>query len=182
VISLQTVFSVFRDDPHFYNLVTYLLCAPLLIVWALTTLTKRFSQERAWLALAAIGALSMLPLYHRLHDASLLLLAFPAFAALWAKGGPTSWLALLFTGAGAVMTSDIPVQQLAIHSARLRESTPGLAGQLLTLVLARPVPLVLLAMGIFYLWVYVRGIVPETRDGQVRKVTQQHYTRIEQGS
>jgi hypothetical protein len=125
-------------------------------VWALTVLRDRFSRERAWLALAAIGALSMLPLYHRLHDTSLLLLAFPAFAMLWAKGGPTSWLALLFTGAGAVMTSDISVQQLASQSAHLRESTPGLPGQLLTLVLARPVPLVLLGMGIFYLYVYVR--------------------------
>lgn len=181
-ISLQTVVSVFRDDPRFYNLITYILCAPLLIVWALATLTKRFSQERAWLALAAIAALSMLPLYHRLHDASLLLLAFPAFATLWTKGGPTSWLALLFTGAGTVMTSDIPVQQLAIRSAHLRESAPGLPGQLLTLVLARPVPLVLLAMGIFYLWVYVRHPVLDTREGKARKIAQHCDSQIQQGS
>ena len=91
----------------------------------------------------------MLPLYHRLHDTGLLLLVFPAFAMLWAKGGATAWLALLFTGAGTVMTSDIPVQQLAIHSAHLRGSTSGLPGQLLTLVLARPVPLVLLGWVFF---------------------------------
>ena len=155
-ISLQTAVSVFRDDPRFYNPVTYLLCAPLLLVWAITTLRRRFSRESAWLALAAVAALSMLPLYHRLHDAGLLLLVFPAFAMLWAKGGATAWLALLFTGAGSVMTSDIPVQLLAISSAHLRGSTAGLPGQLLTLALARPVPLVLLAMGIFYLWAYVR--------------------------
>jgi len=128
VISLQTVISVFRDDPRFYNPITCLLCAPLLLVWAITTLRRRFSQESAWLALAAIAALSMLPLYHRLHDTGLLLLVFPAFAMLWARGGVTAWLALLFTGAGAFMTSDIPVQQLAIHSAHLRESTSGLRG------------------------------------------------------
>jgi hypothetical protein len=155
-ISLQTAFSVFRDDPRFYNLVTYLLCGPVLLVWALATLRSRFSQERAWLALAAVAALSLLPIYHRLHDASLLLLAFPAFAMLWAKRGLTSWLALFFAGAGALLISDIPEQELAIHSALLRASTPGLAGQLLTLLLARPVPLVLLVMGIFYLWIYVR--------------------------
>ena len=155
-ISLQTAVSVFRDDPRFYNPVTYLLCAPLLLVWAITTLRRRFSQESAWLALAAVAALSMLPLYHRLHDTGLLLLVFPAFAILWARGGATAWLALLFTGAGTVMTSDIPVQLLAIRSAHLRGSTPGLPGQLLTLALARPVPLVLLAMGIFYLWIYLR--------------------------
>jgi hypothetical protein len=156
MISLQTVISLFRDDPHFYDLVTYLLCAPLLLVWALTIFRDRLSRERAWLALAAIAALSMLPLYHRLHDTSLILLAFPAFAMLWAKGGATSWLALLFTGAGAVTTSDIFVQQLASRSVHLRESIPGLPGQLLTLVLGRPVPLVLLGMGIFYLFVYAR--------------------------
>lgn len=155
-ISLQTVFSVFRDDPHFYNLSSFLLCGPLLLVWVLTTLRGHFSQERAWLALAAIAALSMLPIYHRLHDTGLLLLAFPAFAMLWAKGGPTSWLALMITGLGSVLTCDIPVQQLAIQSAHLRESTPGLPGQLYTLVLARPVPLVLFVMGAFYLWIYVR--------------------------
>jgi hypothetical protein len=160
-ISLQTVVSVFRDDPRFYNPITYLLCAPFLLVWAITTLRRRFSQESAWLALAAVAALSMLPLYHRLHDTGLLLLIFPAFAMLWAKGGPTAWLALLLTGASAIVTCDFPVQWLAIHSAHLRDSTPGLLGQLLTVVLARPVPLVLLAVGTFYLWVYVRH--PYTR-------------------
>jgi len=156
MISLQTVFSVFRDDPRFYNLLSYLLCGPLLVVWMITTLRRGFSQERTWLALAAIAALSMLPIYHRLHDTSLLLLAFPAFAMLWAKGSPVSWFALVFTSASAVFNCDFPVQWLAIHSAHMRESTQGLPGQLLTLVLARPVPLVLLVSGIFYLWVYVR--------------------------
>ena len=170
-ISLQTAVSVFRDDPRFYNPVTYLLCAPLLLVWAITTLRRRLSQEGAWLALASIAALSMLPLYHRLHDTGLLLLVFPAFAVLWAKGGATARFALLFTGAGASMTNDIFVQQLAIHSSRLLESTPGLPGQLLTLVLARPVPLVLLAMGIFYLWVYARHTsVPDTSTISTRKL------------
>ncbi len=124
---------------------------------------RRFSQEGAWLALASIAALSMLPLYHRLHDTSLLLLAFPAFAMLWAKGGPTSWLALLFTGAGAVFTGDFPVQILAIQSAHLRASTPGLPGDVLTLALARPVPLVLLAMGILSL-----RLCEASRSGETR--------------
>jgi len=155
-ISLQTVVSVFRDDPRFYNPMTYLLCAPLLLVWAITTVRRRLSRESTWLAIAAIAALSMLPLYHRLHDTGILLLVFPAFAMLWARGGARAWLALLFTGAGSVLSSDISVQLLATSSAHLRASTSGLAGQLVTLVFARPVPLILLAMSVFYLWVYVR--------------------------
>jgi hypothetical protein len=38
----------------------------------------------------------------------------------------------------------------------LHITTVGLPGELLTVVLTRPAPLVLLAMGIFYLWIYVR--------------------------
>ncbi|HEY1806476.1 MAG TPA: glycosyltransferase family 87 protein [Terracidiphilus sp.] len=165
MISLQTVFSVFWDNPRFYNLLTYLVCLPLLLIWAITTVRRRFSHESAWLGLASIAALSMLPLYHRLHDTSLLLLAFPAFATLWLKGGRKSWLALLFTGAGAIFTGDFPVQLLAVQSAHLREYSHGLLGQVLTVLLARPVPLVLLAMGVFYLWVYVRQPVPDVREG-----------------
>ena len=140
----------------FTTSVSYLICAPLLLVWALATLRKRFSQHSACLGLAAIAALSMLPLYHRLHDTGLLLLTIPASAILWAKGGATAWLALLFTGAGAVLTGDLALQILAVYSMHLRESHSGLLGQTLTLVLTRPVPLILLITGIFYLWVYVR--------------------------
>jgi hypothetical protein len=32
----------------------------------------------------------------------------------------------------------------------------SLSGQMLTVALMRPVPLILLAMGIFYLWIYMR--------------------------
>jgi len=155
-ISLQTVFSVFRDDPRFCNSWSYIVCGPLLLVWALTTLLRRFSQERARLALAAIAALSMLPIYHRLHDTSLLLLAFPAFAMLWAEGGPKSRLALVLTGAGTILTSGLPVQLLALGSGGLRGPTFGWPARLFALALNRPVPLVLLAIGVFYLWAYFR--------------------------
>ena len=160
LINMQTAFSIFRDDRRFYNPATYLLCAPLLLVWAIATLRRRFSQQSACLALAAIAAISMLPLFHRVHDTRLLLLIFPAFAMLWARGGPTAWFALLFTSAGVVFTDNNLLQLLAIYSNHLRESTPGLPGLLLTIVLARPAPLVLLTMGIFYLWIYVRHSSP----------------------
>src|SRR5580658_3642984 len=34
VISLQSLISVFWDDPHIYNPGSYLVCAPLLLAWA----------------------------------------------------------------------------------------------------------------------------------------------------
>ena len=130
-----------------------------MLVCGIATVRKRFSPETAWFALAAsMAASSRLPLYHRLHDAKLLMLVLPAFAMLWARRGLVAWLALVITGAGIVFTDDIPVQLLAIHSANLRAATSGIAGLFLTLVLARPVPLILLALGIFYLWAYVRHV------------------------
>lgn len=156
VIDLQSDLSVFRDDPRFYNPVSYLICGALLAVWALKTPRASFSPARAWLALAAIAPLSMLPIYHRPYDAKLLLLTIPACALLWAEGGLIGWLSLVLNSAGIVLTGDIPLAILARLTGNLNASTAGLAGKILTVALARPAPLILLTMSIFYLWVYVR--------------------------
>jgi hypothetical protein len=163
-IGLQTVFSVFRDNPRIYNPATYLVCAPLLLGWMLVTLRSRSTEAKAWLALAAIAALSMLPIYHRQHDSRLLLLTFPACAMLWAEGGAIGWLALLVNAAGVVFTGDTPMQLLGYLAVWLHASTTSLLGKLLTVLFARPAPLVLLIIGFFYLWVYVRRSIPETFD------------------
>jgi hypothetical protein len=156
IINLQAAISIFRDDPRIYNPVSYLVCGALLLVWSIRTLRSRFSLARAWLALAAVVPLTMLVTYHRPWDAKLLLLTIPACAMLWAEGRPIRWVALLVTSAGLYSTADIPLYILAIHTANLHISTAGISGQMLTVVLMRPTPLILLAMGIFYLWVYVR--------------------------
>jgi len=163
VIDLQTVISVFRDDPRIYNPATYLICGALLLVWSVRTLRSPFSQPSAWLALAAIAALSMLPIYHRQYDAKLLLLTIPACAMLWAEGGLIGWAALLMTSVGVTLTGDIPSAILSLVSDHLHVGTVEILDQLLTVFLMRPVPLILLAMGIFYLWVYVRRTSPKPR-------------------
>lgn len=156
MINLQTVISVFRDDPRLYNSVSYLICGTLLLVWAVVTLRSRPSSERAWLALAAIAALSMLPVYHRPYDAKLLLLAVPACAMLWAGGGSMRWFALMVTFSGLVFTADIPLIIFRTLTDNLHASSAGFSGQILTVVLTRPIPLILLMMGIFYLWIYLQ--------------------------
>ena len=75
---------------------------------------------------------------------------------LWAEGGRTGRIALLVTAGGVVLTGDIPLAILNILASNLYVGTSGLSGQVLTVVLLRPASLILLAMGIFYLWVYVR--------------------------
>ena len=156
VICLQSVVSVFRDDPRVYNSITYLVCGSLVLVWLIATLKGILSRERTLLALAAIVPLTMLITYHRPWDAKLLLLTVPACAMLWAEGGLIGWLAILVTTAGVIATGDIPMAILSIVTEKMSFSTVTLSGQILTMLTARPIPLVLLLMGIFYLWIYLR--------------------------
>jgi hypothetical protein len=157
-ISLQTVLSVFRDDPHFYNLSTWIICAPLLLIWLLATFKGPRTSRTTWLALAAISALSMLPIYHKQHDTRLLLLSVPACAMLWAEGGVAGWFALISTAGAAIFTASDALQFLAVFTDRMGWSASGLPGLSLTLLFERPAPLALLLMGTFYLCVLVRYV------------------------
>ena len=156
LVSLQAVISVFRDDPRIYNPVSYLVFAPLLLVWAFITLRSRPAPRRTWLALAAIAALTMLPVYHRQTDTRLLLLTIPACAMLWAEGGLIGWLAILINSAGFVLNGDLSWAIFFGLISHLRLPATPLSGQILVAVQAFPAPLILLVMGIFYLWVYAR--------------------------
>jgi hypothetical protein len=156
VVSLQAIFSVFRDDPHFYNPASYLVFGLLLIVWIFVTLRWRSTPANLWLALASIAALSMLPVYHRQYDTKLLLLAVPGCAMLFVEHRLTGWLALLVTTAGFVLNADIPWVIFFALTKSLHLSNTGLSGQILVAVQLFSAPLILLVMGIFYLWVYAR--------------------------
>jgi hypothetical protein len=162
MVSLQTLLSVFKDDPRFYNPVTYAICAPLLLAWAWITLRTRATTARTWLALAAIAALSMLPVYHRQYDCKLLLLAVPACAMLWAEGGRTAWFAVGLNVAGFVLTGDATWALILALINRLHIPP----GKMLEAIQAFPNPLVLLAMAIFYLWVYARKASPADSEEQ----------------
>jgi hypothetical protein len=159
MVNLQTAISFFRDDPHFYTPITYLVCVPLLLVWAFVTLRFRPSPgntwRSAWLGLAAIAALTLLPVYHRQQDAKLLLLTVPACAMLWAEERRLGRWALLVTGAGFLLVGDLPwifFLNLIGHS---HLPASWFLWQVVAAVQFLPVPLILLAMGIFYLWVYL---------------------------
>jgi hypothetical protein len=156
VIDMQAAISVFRNDPRIYNSVSYLVCGALLLIWSIHTLRMPFSQHRAWLALAAVVPLTLLVTYHRPYDAKLLLLTVPACALLWAEGTSIRWVALLVSTAAIVSTSDIPMIMIVALTRNLHISMAGISGKLLTVVLLQPIQLILLAMGIFYLWIYVR--------------------------
>ena len=156
MINLQTVISFFRDDPGFYNPAAYLICGSLLLVWSIKTLRSRVTPEGGWLALAAVAPLSMLPVYHRQCDATLLLLTIPACAMLWAEGGRTARLALAVNAAGFVLIGDLTWAIVLGPLGNLHLILSRQAGEILVAALVFPAPLILLTMAIFYLWVYVR--------------------------
>jgi len=156
VISLQAVFSVFKCDPHFYNLMTYAFCGVLLLIWVFVTLRSKRSAELSWVALAAVVPLTLLITYHRVHDTKLLLLTIPACAMFWASRRGIGWIALALTSATIFMTSDIPLSIIGPLVGRINFSASMLGGQLLTVLFARPGEELLVAMGIFYLWMYSR--------------------------
>jgi hypothetical protein len=149
VIDLQTVVSLFRNDPAFYNPITYVIFGLLLLVWIIVVLRSSRTAPNHYLALAAIAALSMLPVYHRPHDAKLLLLTLPACAALASQAGAIGRIAVVLNSAAIVLTSDLPLGMLALL-------TKDLNGTWKTLLFGRPMPLILLSLGGFYLWAYAR--------------------------
>jgi Glycosyltransferase family 87 len=147
IISLQAILSLIRDNAAFYNPIAYLLCAPLAVLWCVKALRSGFSMRLAWLGLAAISAIAMLPVYHRTYDARLLLLAVPACAILWCEQrAPGRW-ALPVTLAAMVLTGDI--FWIVFFQITHYSGAAVVFGMF-------PGPIALLAAAIFYLWMYLR--------------------------
>jgi len=172
VIDLQAAIAVFRNDPRIYNAISYAICGAMLLIWAATTLRSRFSPARALFALAAIVPLTMLVTYHRPYDAKLLLLTIPACAMVWAEGRAIRWVALLVSTVGIVMTGEVPLAVVVILTEKLHVGT-GIMGQLLQAVVTRPASLALLAMALFYLWVYLRRAGAGTGEESAEKVARE---------
>jgi hypothetical protein len=157
IIDLQTVASVFHDDPRVYNPITYVVCGTILLAWLIVVLRSRPSRdENAFFAIVSVAALSMLVTYHRSYDAKLLLLSIPACAMLWAEGGAIAWMALLIGVGGVIFTADLPLAVLMHLTRHLYSPAAGLAGKTAVALLTRPAPLILLVTAIFYLLVYLR--------------------------
>jgi hypothetical protein len=157
IIDLQTVFSYFRDDPRFYTTLSLLVGGGLLCIWALKALRTSNGTKDTWLALAAVTPLSMLPVYHRLYDAKLLLLTIPACCILWAKDGWTRWVGGLLTAASLCFTGDIPASIVDNLTRGVPRYESGGWNRILNILLIRQVPIILLALGVFYLWAYIRS-------------------------
>ncbi len=152
-MNLQVVLSRIKDDRAFYNLLTWLVCGPLLLAWGLISLRARSSPANLLLGLAAVAPLSLLPVYHRYYDTKLLLLVIPACAVLWASRRPMRWWAIVFTVAALVSTGDIS-HTLLNHLVANLQAGLGVAAQTDLSVFVAPVAL--FAVSVFYLWAFWR--------------------------
>lgn len=170
VIDLQALLSIFWDEPHFYNLCSYAVCAVFLAIWSLKILRSAVPSERAMVALAAAVPITLLATYHRPYDSKLLLLTIPACSALWASRKVVGHLALFFTTASILFTGDIPLAILIEMAKRIQIHQDGLTGKVLAALLIRPASLTLLALAFFFLWVLV-GKDPEDESSRTGTVT-----------
>jgi len=74
---------------------------------------------------------------------------FAACAMLVAQGGGIGRIALFLNAAAILFISDIPLAVLALFTNRMHLTTDGLTGKAEVILLARPIPLVLLALSAF---------------------------------
>ena len=163
IVSLQSVVSYIWEDPTIYNSVSYLLVGSLIVAWIIITLRSEYSNDTAWLALASIAALSMLPVYHRQYDLKLLLLTIPPATMLLAEGRRIGRVAIVVTTLGIILTADIPLAALLVLNKSLHLRQDRLGGEIASIFLARTPTLVLLFEGIFYLCLYASHARPRKR-------------------
>lgn len=151
LVNLQVVFSRFKDDPRFYNLLSYAVSGSLLLVWGYLAIQSRRSLEPQLLSMAALIPLSLLPVYHHFYDTKLLLLSVAGFAVMWSRPERRRWVALVLTLAALIVTGDLS------HTVLNRNHLGGWMQQLIPSFPVVLAPLTLLATGAFYLWALWRS-------------------------
>ena len=154
MINLQAGISLLDDDERIYNAVTVAICGSMLLFWAREILLDRHAAGHIWYALAAAAPMTMLLIYHRSYDAKLLLIGLPACARLWNGRGARGWTALLLGVFSIGLMNEVSLSMLASMTSALPVHQSGLNRNTLLAVLAHPAPFTLLAMSLFYLWVY----------------------------
>jgi hypothetical protein len=150
--NLQSVLSLIRDDPRFYNLASYAIGLSLVGIFVLVTIKVRTSKEGRWLAMAFACAATLLPFYHRNYDSKLLLLTIPACALLWSRKGLMSKLALIVTTMGLLVPSDLPWAIYIVLTAGLHLT--GIWARLYFYSRALPIPCAIAVVALFYLVAY----------------------------
>ncbi|MBV8115065.1 MAG: hypothetical protein JO300_10010 [Silvibacterium sp.] len=84
--NLQAITSIFFADPKMFNLAAYVIFLIALAVFIVATLKTDVNADSDrqihYAAIASLSAISLLPVYHRVYDARVLLLAIPAIVVV----------------------------------------------------------------------------------------------------
>ena len=150
-LNLQTIVSLFWDDPSIYNMVSRLICACFLLAWLYPVFRLPPSREKDFRAIAVVACVALLAVYHQQEDSALLLLTLPAFALTMADKRavcgylPSAWF-----------SSHLSLFQTSIRhslSSILRvHSCPWADGG--TILWLRQLPTCLLILAVFYLAIF----------------------------
>lgn len=154
IVNLQAIFSGFTPNPHLYNGLSYLVCVPLVVLWAWTALRSGPSTVKLWLGLAALIPLAMLPIYHRPYDAKLLLLAIPAIVLFRHQRSAIATTAFWLNCLVILLNADLLWMGLQMLIPKLHLVNGGIGQRIFTLIWVYPVPLTLLAAGIVNVFLY----------------------------
>jgi hypothetical protein len=154
IANLQAAVSVFRDDRAYDNLISFCVAGSLILIWVLVAVRAPESRRKDLLGIAAIAYLCLLPIYHRQYDTRLLLLTFPAMGLLASEGGITGVFAVITALATIACTNHAYPRIMAEHF-RLQATA---LGPFKTVILTRPIPVVLLLGAIFYLACFMRTL------------------------
>lgn len=160
-VDLQVVVSRFYDHPAVYNLVSYLVVTPFLVVWAAITLRAPASRENAAFALAAIAPLSLLPIHHHVYDAKLIMLVIPALALLLRRHDQAARMALPVTCAAVVLTGDLSGWLITRVAFSIYAAPGSMADWFASGMAVSLSPLMLLTTSALYLIVYYRCTLRE---------------------
>jgi len=170
LVELQSDVAIFFSSPGAFNLITYAVCAPLLLVWMFFSLRVKPGTSRFWLTLATIAPLTMLPSYHLQHDARLMMLSIPGCAMLWARRGWLGWSSMLITCAGVVINGDMFSGARVLLTRPFVVPQPNFMGRLTTVLLTRQAPLILLGMAVFFLGVMAMHFLKRSRISRSRPI------------
>ncbi len=176
IASLQALFALRHHSASFYNPAAYVVFLPLMAAWLYLLLRPSAAalpdgsspsaiRDADLLALAAAAALSFLPIYHRQYDTRLLLLIFPAVAALACR---YRWLGSAALALSALATVTLSHQFVHLGSALAAQPAwqGGVLHGILWLALDRPLPLTLLLLSGFFLYAMFHVAAEDAPDRQ----------------
>lgn len=162
VINIQALINSISDSTKIYSFMSLGFIGVLVCFWIWATLKSGSFVSNEWLALASMSAIAMLPIYHRLYDAKVIMLSIPACSILWMRRGIVGWMSLIFTGSTIALTADLPNILLSAFAKNPNIIANGWEGKIETVVLYHSATIALMVMGLFYLVVYVRSVREES--------------------